>query len=195
MAAAGALGQLGVQSIGQSIGYGISKAQLGDSYNIWKKSLKRGPTYRVIGLKRAGLNPILAAGGGVSATNAGALMKANQASGSPGSGNPALAQSQSTLLDKQTEIATAQLVYEQGKANLYGTEYGKNLIQMEALMRALPDNPTAAAIKAMGGLGNWLMTTGKDLYNNSNQSQKDKLNLRRTIPVPVNLVPPRERNR
>ncbi len=84
-AAAGAVGQVGVQSIGQSIGYGISKAQLGDSYNQWKKSLKRGPRYRMIGLERAGLNPILAAGGGVGATNAGMQLKANQASGSPGS--------------------------------------------------------------------------------------------------------------
>lgn len=140
MAAAGALGQLGVQSIGQSIGYGISKSQLGDSYNIWKKSLKRGPTYRAIGLERAGINRIIAAGGGIQASSAGALLKSNQASGGTGSGNPAvdmatvntakamqdkllsegdLARTRSELVGLEIPEATARALY-------FQTERGKS---------------------------------------------------------------------
>lgn len=140
--AAGALGQLGTQSIGQSIGYGISKSQLGDSYNIWKKSLKRGPSYRAIGLERAGINRIIAAGGGIQAGSAGALIKANQASGSTGSANigvdqanintakamqgklgeeGALAASHRAIVDLGLPEATARAAY-------YATERGKKTV-------------------------------------------------------------------
>lgn len=33
------------------------------SYKYWKKQLKAGPYYQMMGLRRAGINPILAAGG------------------------------------------------------------------------------------------------------------------------------------
>lgn len=106
----GSLAQLGNQSIGQSIGYGISKAQQGDSFNQWKKSLKRGPRYTAIGLERAGINRILAAGGGIGATSAGGALKANAAgSGSPGE-NPATAKAQYDLLKMQGRKADAEAV-------------------------------------------------------------------------------------
>jgi len=130
--AAGAFAQLGNQSIGQSIGYGISKAQLGDSYNQWKKSLKRGPRYRMIGLERAGINPILAAGGGVGATNAGLQVKANQATGSPG-GNPELMRAQTSLLKTQQAVTAANLVKAQQEALFWGSPQGLRMIRDRAI--------------------------------------------------------------
>ncbi len=58
-AATGAL-----MSAGQSIGEGLFSAwSQRKSRSDWRKSLLRGPTYMMEGLRRAGLNPILAAGG------------------------------------------------------------------------------------------------------------------------------------
>ncbi|HIA00687.1 MAG TPA: hypothetical protein EYN66_02040 [Myxococcales bacterium] len=60
-------GQLG-GAISQGISGGISgafaKKQREDAYKMWRKQMRRGPTYAVQGMRRAGLNPILALGKG-----------------------------------------------------------------------------------------------------------------------------------
>lgn len=161
MAAAGfgGLQQLGNQSIGQSIGYGISKAQAGDAFNLWKKSLKRGPKYAAIGLERAGINRILAGGGGVTA--AAPMQKLNQASGSPGSGKPGVetataralsaqagaADAQATFAGTQNSIAELQRVEDQWRANFYNTAEGQDLLKAGEYKRHLPDTITGAGIR------------------------------------------------
>lgn len=161
--AAGALGQVGVQSIGQSIGYGIGREQQSDSYHYWKKSLKSGPRYAAIGLERAGLNRILALGGGVGASTAGSQTKAN-AAGMGGTGTNAsqaaasakALSAQAALTGTQQEIAEAQLVYERGRAELYSTGPGKGLIEAEAYLKSLPSTLTGAAIRGGTKALQWL---------------------------------------
>lgn len=137
--------------VGSSIGYGISKAQLDDSYNNWRKSLRRGPTYRMQGLRAAGINPILAAGGGIGATATAA--KLNPAGGGGGAGDPFSAHTErrerqaktglsaagTELAENQNKIVSAQLVYEQGKAEFYASKEGKSVIRQEAIHNASPN--------------------------------------------------------
>lgn len=164
----GSLAQLGNQSIGQSIGYGIANRQMHDSYDIWKKSLKRGPTYTAIGLEAAGLNRIIAAGGGVTATNAGAMIKANAATGSPGSANPALAQKKGNVAKAQkdaldaaagasnasallantnAEIAAQGLPRAKALAAYYATSAGQGTAIAGEVNSSYPNTITGAGIK------------------------------------------------
>lgn len=168
-AGGGALAQLGTQSIGQSIAFGIGRAQQNDSWDAWKRSLKKGPTYVAQGLERAGINRILAAGGGIGATSAGGILKAN-AAGMGGKGdNPSVAaasaralNAQANLTSTQQEIADAQLIYEQGRAALYSTTTGKGLIEAEAYLKSLPNNITGAAIRGGAKLMDYLRSNADE---------------------------------
>lgn len=154
MAAAGPLGALS-QLGNASVGYGIGKAQIGDAFNDWKKRLKRGPRYTAIGLERAGINRILAAGGGIGATNAqGALQKIpNISSGNPAS--DAAQQGQATqakqLLRAQTRIADAQAVREEYLAWYYTTPAGMAALRSTAMKEGNPS--TWPGIASMLGRG------------------------------------------
>lgn len=160
--AAASFAQLGTQSIGQSIGYGISKAQLGDSYNIWKKSLKRGPTYRMIGLRAAGINPILAAGGGLGASSSAINLKSNPAGmGGSGGQNPAVAQSaknayqaqaekfvsEADLARTRSELEALSLPFARALALFYSTQQGIDTAKQGAINTNLPNTLTGAGIK------------------------------------------------
>lgn len=52
------------QGIGGSISGAFAKKQRKQAYKLWKKQTLRGPSFAVQGLRRAGLNPILALGKG-----------------------------------------------------------------------------------------------------------------------------------
>lgn len=52
------------QGIGGSISGAFAKKQRKQAYKLWKKQTLRGPSFAVEGLRRAGLNPILALGKG-----------------------------------------------------------------------------------------------------------------------------------
>lgn len=142
---ASALGNL-TQLGNMSVGYGIGKAQQGDAFNIWKKSLKRGPKYRAIGLEAAGINRIIAAGGGIEASSAGAQIKANAVSGAGGE-NPAVAagkygqaRAAKDLLDTQGQIAEAALVKAQAEAAFWGSPEGAEAIRQAAIREGVPQS-------------------------------------------------------
>ena len=58
------ISQFANQALGQSIGFGISEHLADSSFDRWKDSMTRGPTYARIGLEKAGFSPILALTGG-----------------------------------------------------------------------------------------------------------------------------------
>lgn len=161
MGGLGSLAQLGNQSIGQSIGFGIGRAQQNDAWDIWKKSLLRGPSYRAQGLEAAGINRIIAAGGGAWSTNAGSLIKANTASGSPGSTNPDIAQKQGGLLKAQTGAANASASASNAQATLADTN-AEIVSQGLPRARALAEyysTPTGAATAIQGEVNTALPNT------------------------------------
>ena len=51
--------------LGAGLSFGLGQAAAGQQWDKWKDSQTRGPLYRLIGLEEAGLNPILAAKGGL----------------------------------------------------------------------------------------------------------------------------------
>jgi len=131
--------QLGTQSIGQSIGYAISAQTASDDWDRWKKSLLRGPKYRMLGLERAGLNPILAVQGGlgVGAPSVQPLGGRGGGGGSPGGTNPEVAHSQANLARAVTakealnaETVAANLVVTIGQADCFKTPEYKSLNRM-----------------------------------------------------------------
>lgn len=114
---ASALGNL-TQLGNMSVAYGIGKAEAADAWDYWKKSLLRGPSYRMQGLRSAGINPILAAGGGIGATtSAGALIKSSsKASGT--AANPAISEGQRGLLTASTTAQQTLATKHSAEANL-----------------------------------------------------------------------------
>lgn len=121
LSGAGGLMQGGLTSTGRAlIGAGVShyfgQKSAAQAWDKWKDSLTRGPKYRMIGLRNAGLNPVLAAGNPSSPL----AFNAMGATG-PGSAPPLLdvaKQQRGTherkLLDAQT--ATQRQVLATGKA-------------------------------------------------------------------------------
>lgn len=161
--------------VGSSIDYGIGKAAAGDAYNYWKKGLKRGPSYRAIGLERAGINRIIAAGGGIEASQAQSLLQ-KPGGGGGGSYDPTIGTaqkraltSQTNLNDANTGIANAQGVYEQGKADFYNSAPGKAAIAAEAYNKSLPQTWTGAGIRA----GAWGATNAKQWWNSTVKDYND----------------------
>ncbi len=154
----GSLAQLGNQSIGQSIGFGISAALASDDWDRWKRSLRKGPSYRMQGLARAGLNPILAVGGGLGGGMPGPAASHATAGGGPGS-NPDLAQKQSSLFAATTarELATAnrtniQATVDQANADYWTSPEGRATIAQGARNKALPSTLTGAGIRLLDSL-------------------------------------------
>ncbi len=152
MVGGGALGNL-TQLGNDSVAFGIGRQQAQDSWNYWKKSLLKGPRYQMLGLERAGLNPILAAGGGVGATTAGAQIKAGGTSGSK-SANPALDQAmiaqatnaaglsgeQGRLVGIQADAAGLRLDYDR-------TPEGQQTIRDSKMNEAHPNTPAGIGSK------------------------------------------------
>ena len=59
---------IGGGAISNATNFGLAQSAAGRSWDKWKDSQTRGPTYRLIGLEKAGLNPILAAKGALGGT-------------------------------------------------------------------------------------------------------------------------------
>ncbi len=85
----GALGNL-TQLGNQSVAFGISRQQQSDSWDQWKRSLKKGKVYEMEGLRRAGINPIIAAGGTFLGGTAKALLNQPNAAGAGAPGRNAM---------------------------------------------------------------------------------------------------------
>ena len=153
----GSLAQLGNQLIGQSMSHGLNARAAATSWDKWKDSLTRGPTYMMQGYRKAGINPILAATGSGFKSTAQQIQSAPGKPGSPGD-NPGIATAQGQMIRAQTEqaqagtsAANAQAALTQAKADVAQQEaefYQKNpqWIEKAAINKALP--ATAAGIAA-----------------------------------------------
>lgn len=184
-AGAGALGQL------QS--FGLNKMAASQSWDRQKNLMTRGPTYVMSGLRKAGLNPILAAGNlGTSARAPQAAPSANTARADVLTGN------KSKLLNAQTSAAGAQqnkLAQEawlakinhelleldvprrKALAELYSSEYGIKLLEAQELNAALPN--TAAGILTKGTVG--IVDRLREAF---------ELRIKSRTPIHKKLVPP-----
>lgn len=100
------LGAFGREGIGQSAAFGLNQISASRAWDTYKKSLQRGPTYMMRGLRKAGINPILAAGGGINASGQGrSIMQA--ATNAKGASPASTAVMQSRLIGAQTSATEA----------------------------------------------------------------------------------------
>lgn len=149
------LAKLGNQSIGQSIGFGVSSALASEDWDRWKNSLTRGPLYRMQGLRAAGLNPILAASAGIGA-GAPTVPTAKPTSGGSPGGNPALAVAQikaanamSAKAVEETRGTAFDNVERAQRALFWGSPLGLQTIEDGARNAALPNTLPAAGIRLL----------------------------------------------
>lgn len=108
------LGAFGREGIGNSAAFGLNQISASRAWDTYKKSLQRGPTYMMRGLRKAGINPILAAGGGINASGQGrSIMQAatNAKSAQPGSN----VFGQKGLIAAQTKATNAQTLKTQSE--------------------------------------------------------------------------------
>lgn len=168
-AAGGSLAQLGNQSIGQSIGYGISAQLASDDWDRWKDSLTRGPTYRMQGLANAGLNPILAVQGGLGVGTPQLPSSKPSGSGGPGT-NPALAQAQinaaraatAKLVAEEKGVGFRNIIDEQN-ASFWNSPLGRQTIIDRERNNALPNTVPAAGIRLLDMLRDGSPSRARDV--------------------------------
>ena len=86
----------------------FSARQAARGYKYWRKSLRKGPGYQVEGLRRAGLNPILAAGGMQMGGSAFAPVHSARVVGSSGKGPGMLEYVQMQNIRAQTDKTAAE---------------------------------------------------------------------------------------
>lgn len=152
-AAASAAGSL----LGAGPSYGFNAMGASLAFDRQKKMIIRGPTWAVKGLKRAGLNPILAASGGLKIGGAGDAKQAHAAQNS----NAGLAGAQGLLLGEQSSAANAAAAHSNAQADIvragqpradalrafYQTERGRALLITAEENAALPTSAAGAAIR------------------------------------------------
>ncbi len=150
MAWAAAIGAAG-SHVDQGISYGLNKMSASTSWDRQKKLIKRGYKWNMQGLERAGLNPILAAGGGISAGGAGSAQMAHAVKGGGNAGLDALtaqniaANTAKTLAEKN--ITEAGQPHADAMAAFFSTERGRELIRLGITKDKLPSTAAEAAIK------------------------------------------------
>jgi len=118
----GAMGLQAASAAGQTaFSWGLNAKSASVAWDRWKKSQIRGPKYAVMGLRRAGLNPVLAAGasgfGGMKAPSAPQAAAAHPAS----VGDPLVFEQGALLRDQrdltQQQTATASALEQKYKAD------------------------------------------------------------------------------
>lgn len=152
----------GLNLLGGAASFGFGQAAVGKSWDKWKDSQTRGFKYKMIGLRKAGLNPILAAQGGLGGGSGGFAPPA-QASG--GTGLPIgtdavkayqqsrLQKSQRQLMGAQANLATqnkaqsrAATARELRTGQLLATQNAKTAAERDtALFNAQARSATSAA--------------------------------------------------
>lgn len=174
----GSLAQLGNQSIGQSIGYGISAQLASNDWDRYKNSLTRGFQYKMTGLRAAGLNPIMAVQGGLGIGMPQLPSSKPSSAGGPG-GNPHLERMQARLLDAQSakavmeaRLTSANLSRATGEAAFYQTPEGRDVIRKKAYNEALPNTWPGAAIKGGSMMWNQLKDWWSPPATNAKEAQK-----------------------
>jgi len=130
-AGAGMAAGLGASSRWESFGYGQMAASR--AWDKWKDSLTRGPEYRMIGLRSAGLNPILAAG------NPSAPLAFNAMGATGGSQPPPM-----DLARQAKGPNERRLLTEQAKTQEQLQSTGREIEAREVAQRGLIESQTAA---------------------------------------------------
>lgn len=159
MAAGGAAAGL----VGAAASYGFGELAATAAQGRWRQSLKKGPSLMAEGLERAGINRIIAAGGGIHSGSAGSMAKAMQPNVKLD--NPSISVGQRGLLAAQTNAATSagsltrlqeeirskELPRAQALADYYSTPPGKATAVMGEVNKALPTTMTGAGIRGAAG--------------------------------------------
>lgn len=186
------LGAFGRQGIGNSAGFGLNQISASRAWDTYKKSLQRGPTYMMRGLEKAGINPIIAAGGGINASGPGrSIMQAPTNAGNVQPASTAMKQSKligaqvnatDAMRDKTNADASLVRMNERLQAlNLPAAEFnaafnltteGRALLRQARINDAIPNS--------------WSGMTGKGLYNLTTDPQVRAAGAAlRDIPGPV----------
>lgn len=146
----------------QGFGFAGSNWQASKSWDRWKDSQTRGPTYATIGLEKAGINRILAAGGGIGASSAKSVLAATPSPGGGGGADLALGERKAMMnaqkfnAERQGYLATskdAALAGEVQEAHQLSeflqTPQGKFWVQQKFINGAVPNGLDAAAAKML----------------------------------------------
>ena len=147
-------------AVSSASSFGFGQAAAGKSWDKWKDSQTRGPTYRLIGLNKAGLNPILAAKNSLG--GAGGSSPYPFAPGQ-GTGNPGLDLVQGANASAQTTAAKAQARKLGAEADMaeqlrdYYKDNPKVLADRE-VNASMPNNVTGAVTRGLFGGQNPLFT-------------------------------------
>lgn len=158
-AAGGIAGQAVLDIGGQFNQWGLNAMSASKAWDRWKNSQTRGPTYAMSGLRKAGLNPILAAGaGGFSGTSRPGAPQASGVSKSNSSFSP-LVFSQAEKLRKEMDLIENQgtLADEQATALRLRNDFYKahpDVLSDDIRNSSLPNSAEAAAIKLIRTLYN-----------------------------------------
>lgn len=149
------------------LSYGLNALAASKQYSRMKQMMKKGPSLQMEGLRRAGLNPILAAGAGIKGGPLGSAQQAHAAQMGSGSnvGLQALQANQARTaanlntagtakITAETNILDSQRVYEAGRAAFYSTPEGIKLIKDEAYKNSIPDTMTGNLMRMMQQMKN-----------------------------------------
>lgn len=164
----GAAGSAGGGMLGSLVSHGLNQIAASTSWDRQKNLMTRGPGYAMTGLRKAGLNPILAAG------NLGTSARAPQAAPAHAGKADVLTKKKSDLLASQTRAQGAQeakltqeawlakinhellaldMPRRQALANYFSTEEGRLVLEAQEVNQALPNTAMGIAAKGSFGLG------------------------------------------
>lgn len=159
----GALGQLGLGAASQGIGGAISgafaKKQRKEAYKLWRKQTRMGPSFAVEGMRRAGLNPILALGkGGGIGGNVGLAGQTQLDTKGVGTARDLVEAGPSARLTQQ------QTAQSKKQVSLMGAQIDMVTAQ-SAQARAAAQNQLAQALKAQTqqGMEQWWLNAAQGL--------------------------------
>lgn len=186
--------------VGAGTSFGLGQMAVGQQWDKWKDSQTRGPQYRMIGLRKAGLNPILAARGGLGGAGGGGFSPSAVASGGGGlplgsnalraSKEIALLSKQGKLLDAQTNAQNQNAALTQVKATnaanegvgirktaqFYTTPEGAEILRRGIKNNSLPKGVTPAVIQALFEL---YQQRGEDIPDSVRKAARTLENIRK----------------
>lgn len=164
---AGMGAQSGGDMMSQTASFLGNKAAAGEAYDRWKNMQTRGPGYMMQGLRAAGINPILAAGGGIKAgasgrppqaapatsrhTNvlAGAQMKLLQSQTSAADAVRDKTKSEQTLVDIRAALEATEMPRKKFLEQYFASPNGQLTLEMMQVNEALPNSFAGLAGKGM----------------------------------------------
>lgn len=142
--------------------YGMNAIAASKAWDRYKNSITRGPTYTAIGLEDAGINRILAAGGGIGAQVGQGMLARGATGGGPKRNivsdllQQQLMRSQTAKATSETDLLNLSKVKAQGEANFWGSPLGIQTIEDDARNKALPTTYPGGAIRVIDKVGEFL---------------------------------------